>query len=258
MAKKPNGNPSGIQNGKPMNEQPSITTEDLVRLKVESGLMSFLRIIALWSFALSLAMFQGACHGLGSRYSTHRGPPQPTMFLWAEFALLFSVVCFGGRLLMTNHYLLDANQRRVSCHFRFLWFHSRRLLLEHSDLLAVTIQGRKYFYRGGGWEYRVVVVGKGGRVVPLSKWKREVAEAEPGLEECKTEASQLAGLLDCPYRESPAYCQLVVRAKRGFATVTFAPLRFGCTRLERWTLLILALLLVGGFLLLEWCARYGF
>ncbi len=241
-----------------MNEQPSTTTEDLVRLRVESRLMSFLGNLALWSFAFSVAMFLGASQGFGSRYSAHRGPPQPAMFPWAGFTFLFSAVCFAARLLMDNDYLLDARQRRVSRHFRFLWFNFRGLLLEHSDLLAVTIQGRKSIYRGGGWEYRVVVIGKDGRVVPLSKWRREVADVRPGLEECKTEASKLAGLLACPCLESPPFCELVVRAKPGAATVTFAPLRFGETRLTRWTLLILALLLAGGFLLLEWYARHGF
>lgn len=242
-----------------MNEDPSFSApDDLVQLKVESRLMSVLRNLALWSFACSVALFLGASGGFGTRYTAQRSPPQPAVFPWAGFTFLFSLACLVARLLMGNHYLLDTKERRLSRHFRFLWFHFNRLLFEQADLLAVTTQGRKYFHRGGGWEYRVVVVGKSGLVVPLGRWKREVADEQPGLEECKTEAARLAGLLDCPCLESPPIRELVVSAQRSPATVTFAPLRYGCTRLERRAALIFVLLLAGGFLLLELYAHSGF
>src|SRR5207302_822684 len=137
-----------------------------------------------------------------SRRSVRPHPPDPTLLPYAAMALITSLVFFAIRLQTDNYYLVDRDAHRIFYHFKFLWFRSKRLLLERGDILAVTTVGRKTGSRSGTWwEYRVVVVGAARRRVPVSNWRRE------GLGQCNAEAAKLARMLDCQYYKSQAWCE---------------------------------------------------
>lgn len=172
-------------------------------------------ILMVW---VAINCFTRASFGGVTRYSHRYLPPDPTKLQYVPLALLASVVFFAARRLTDNYYLLDPKKHLVYYRFKFLWFHRHTLLFQHTDLVAVTTQGKRY---SGSWRYRVIVVSKTARKVPMSDWREE------RLDECNALAAQLAHVLVCESYAAPPRCETRVRIKDGRCTIGFAPLWLG-------------------------------
>jgi hypothetical protein len=167
--------------------------------------------------------------------------PEPVLLRYVPFALALSGLLFLARRFTDNFYLLDPERQCLYYHFKFLGFRRIRLLLTRREVLGVTTEARKRSADGGAswWEHRLVVIGKGGRVVPLSDWRKE------GLGRCNREGAERATLLACPFHPAPPRSDLVVRVKGGVASVRFARMWLGMRRLrpgEYWPAVLVVLL----------------
>jgi ribosomal protein L40E len=176
--------------------------------------------------------------GYTSRGRYH--PPQPKAFHYTPWAVLLFVTSLALSWRVTDCYVVDASQRRISHQSDYFFIRRVRPLLEGTDLAAVLTTGRRSGSRRGYWDYRVVAFTWKGRAVPLTDWLCD------DLERCHTLAARLAQIFECPLHQSPPRSEATIRFQQGDLSVSFVPARFGLTRRDRWIYASIAIVVLAG------------
>lgn len=137
-----------------------------------------------------------------------------------------AAVFLAGRFFASsNCYLIDPVGRCLYQSASLLGWSRRRVVFREGDILGITAGGKKIDYIRADdpdnsrdepwWEYRVIAVGKDGRLQPLSVWRRDA------LPQCNAEAAELAGLLGCPHYAAPNESTPCVNTERGTPSLEF-------------------------------------
>lgn len=211
--------------------------EDLVKFNRDTPLEQFL--LGTGCIGVLAALVMLLMGTIGGRHSR----PNPAVLPYVPLAILAAVMFFALRYFTDNYYLVDPKQHLVYYHFKFLWFRRVHLLLRREDILAVSTRGRRQSSRRSTWwEYRVVVIGANGHLVPFCDWERDA------LSKCNAEAERLGTMLGCQSHKSPPECELHFEVSNGSVSVDFKQLPWCAVRLPvGFWVVIVGVLLAFGF-----------
>jgi len=159
-----------------------------------------------------------------------------------------AAILFVLRRLTDNFYLADPSRHAVYLHSKFLFSRRVRRLLERQDIVGVGIEAQRRRSRYRHWtEHRTVLVGRDGRHVPMSDFRKD------GLWDANNLAISLGRQLDVPSYEAPEETRLVVANEQGQLRIGYEPFTW-FTGIDGSRLVLVGLVLVVavGALMLGW------
>jgi hypothetical protein len=187
-----------------------------VKLKWTSRIQTAFLGLGLILLFATLFLLELGYHGSTSRRSHRYHPPIPAFIPYGYAALGIGLALLTSLLGIRNYSLLDPVTHRLYHHLQFLWWRKRKIVFREGEVLAVTAEGQRRSSKYSTyWVYRTVAVGKDGRRVPLSNWRRNELEA------CNAKARQLAPHLGCEGISAPAESRVLVETESGKPAIRF-------------------------------------
>jgi hypothetical protein len=142
----------------------------------------------------------------------------PRVYLGAGILGAAGALFFVLRLLTDNFYLVDPSRHAVYLHAKFLFTRRVRRLLERQDIAGVAIEAQRRRSRYRHWtEHRTVLIGRDGRHVPMSDFRKD------GLWDANNLAISLGRQLEVPSYEAPDETRLVVARDQGQLRIGYEP-----------------------------------